>query len=105
MLNLGIIPSYSGTIKFSLSAIVEDPKARFNYWSLAETTNVVMCAFLVSAPLATTSKIREGLKRRALIRTSGPGEDATDQLRNDSDRAIDTSLILGIDHPDTQFGP
>jgi hypothetical protein len=85
-----------------LQVIVEKPKARFNHWTLADTTNVVMCAFLVSSPLATTSKIREDLRKRALIRKCEFGEDATDRLRNESDGAIDKTLTLAIEHPDTQ---
>ena len=67
-----------------------------------DTTNLVLCAFLVSALIATTNRKREMKRVKELLnRLAQTTESTTASVEQVSDQAISFILDLAITHPQT----
>jgi hypothetical protein len=68
-----------------------------------DTTNLVLCAFLVGAPIATTNKKREMKRVKELLnRLAQTTESTAASVEQASDQVISFILDLAITHPQTQ---
>jgi len=54
--------------KCYLRVITGDNEAKFDCWTAADTSRLFLCAFVVGAPFATTSKVKENVETHRLIR-------------------------------------
>lgn len=76
--------------------IITDGKGKFDEWTLGNTTNLFLCAFVVTVPAATTSKALETRRATAILeqfRDSTKPMDERDIVAA-SDAAIDLAQTL-----------
>ena len=78
--------------------VITEGKGQFEEWTLAQTTNLFLCAFLITTPIATTNKSLETQKARQILaqlsETSGELDDHI--VLKASDEAISLAQNLAI---------
>lgn len=78
--------------------MITDGKARFEEWTLGQTTNLFLCAFLISVPVAKTNKVIEIQRAKQVLRVFEQEDRAKDEneVLKASDEAISLAQRLAI---------
>ena len=86
--------------------VITNGKGQFEEWTLGQTTNLFLCAFLITAPVATTNKTLETQKARQIMEEFPDMGNTVDDdtVLKASDEAISLAQSLAIqdyerDHP------
>jgi hypothetical protein len=86
--------------------VITGSDASFDHWTTADVTNLFLCAFVISTPIASTSKLKEHRRRREFhgvgtevangrATTHGNGQgDTTERQVGDTEKIVDSEDYL-----------